>query len=805
MASPPWRPTATIANGVPDDEDGVTFVSPILPGQAATVTVSASITGYLNAWIDFDGNGILTDASEQIAANMPLTPGLNTLTFSVPGAITDTLYSRFRFTVDSPEVLAPTGSWNNGEVEDYVTPLYALGNRVWFDTNNDGIDGNEVGVANVLVELLDANGAVILTDVTDNTGYYLFEGLLAGDYRVRIPATNFDQPGDVLYRYVSSTPDAILAGDLDDNGLGLLPDAATGITSGAITLGNAPGEPTGEGTGGVASFVRDSQSNLTVDFGFYTLSLGNRVWFDANNNGLDDSEPGAALVEVRLLDQDGNPVDNPFLAGQQPYTLTTDAQGYYTFTNLIQGAYLVEIVPPPGFTSSTGTDYSPVGPYEPAPGADAVVVDADDNGANTGAVIRTLPVTLTPGNEPVVDANTGATANFTVDFGLVASYSLGNRVWYDADNNGLISGSEVGIDGVVVELYHADANGAITGTVILTDVTAAGGYYRFDNLPPGDYIVVIPAGNFLTGGKLNTFVSSNVDAVNPNDDVDSDDNGPGVQPDPVTGVQSGVVTLGGELMEPVNEQDLGPGDQGAVDNHANMTVDFGFVGYDWGDLPDSPYPTLSANDGPRHVIDGTTFLGAGVDSETNGQPATQANGDDANGATPDDEDGVLFLTPLIPGRTATIQVTTRAADNEGFLSLLIDFNGDGDFLDTGEVVQTDQADANGIHPIQVSVPVSATGIMGVRVRFTDAAQQGGAAATGPAASGEVEDYLLASLGDYVWLDTNGNGDPRKWRAGPQRRDGTTAGRQWATTAGCEQQPDHNRDGQQSCDWRAGVV
>ena len=45
-------------NGLPD-EDGVVFTSAILPGAGATVdVVNANVPGLLNAWIDFDGDGI---------------------------------------------------------------------------------------------------------------------------------------------------------------------------------------------------------------------------------------------------------------------------------------------------------------------------------------------------------------------------------------------------------------------------------------------------------------------------------------------------------------------------------------------------------------------------------------------------------------------------------------------------------------------------------------------------------------------------------------------------------------------------
>lgn len=105
------------------DEDGVVFVTnPLVPGQRATVQVTASVAGYLNAWVDFNANTSWANAGEQVFGNQPLNAGLNTLTFPVPptavgGANT---FARFRYTTNMMAVPAYTGLASNGEVEDYM-------------------------------------------------------------------------------------------------------------------------------------------------------------------------------------------------------------------------------------------------------------------------------------------------------------------------------------------------------------------------------------------------------------------------------------------------------------------------------------------------------------------------------------------------------------------------------------------------------------------------------------------------------------------------------------------------------------
>ena len=105
-----------------DDEDGVTFTSPIIPGQPATVDVVASVPGLLFAWLDFDGNDTWSEASDQIFNGIALTAGLNNLTFTVPTTATPNTntYARFRFTTVAGAALSYNGQALDGEVEDEV-------------------------------------------------------------------------------------------------------------------------------------------------------------------------------------------------------------------------------------------------------------------------------------------------------------------------------------------------------------------------------------------------------------------------------------------------------------------------------------------------------------------------------------------------------------------------------------------------------------------------------------------------------------------------------------------------------------
>jgi uncharacterized repeat protein (TIGR01451 family) len=175
---------------------------------------------------------------------------------------------------------------------------------------------------------------------------------------------------------------------------------------------------------------------------------------------------------------------------------------------------------------------------------------------------------------------------------------------------------------------------------------------------------------------------------------------------------------------------------------------------DYGDLPEPPYPTIAS---PFHeIVDGTT-LGATVDADAAGQPDAAASGDD--GYATDDEDGLTYNTPLMPGTQASI---TLATPSGGALSCFIDFDGDGvldpvttALIDAIPTVVTlaDYTFGSGSHGVVFDVPTDAQGVMATRCRITSTPGEGGASPTGAASSGEVEDYILAALSGLVWNDS----------------------------------------------------
>ncbi len=90
------------------------------------------------------------------------------------------------------------------------------------------------------------------------------------------------------------------------------------------------------------------ENDPTIDAGFFkTAGIGDFVFEDLDQDGIQDlGEPGIPGAEVKLLDEDGNPVLDE---DGNPITTTTDENGFYEFTGLTPGDYKVMFVQPDGF------------------------------------------------------------------------------------------------------------------------------------------------------------------------------------------------------------------------------------------------------------------------------------------------------------------------------------------------------------------------------------------------------------------------------------------------------------------------
>ena len=157
---------------------------------------------------------------------------------------------------------------------------------------------------------------------------------------------------------------------------------------------------------------------------------------------------------------------------------------------------------------------------------------------------------------------------------------------------------------------------------------------------------------------------------------------------------------------------------------------------DFGDAPDLPYPTRLANNGARHLIPSSYYLGATPpDLEPDGQPIPPGLGDDTTGNA--DEDGIVSADTLVWGSNATLRIV---ASTKGYLNAWIDFNCNGSWADAIDPIAVDYPLLAGTNALVVSVPAgSGVGQTLGRFRFSS---YKGLAPTGLAMDGEVEDHVF---------------------------------------------------------------
>src|SRR5690606_9681296 len=109
-----------------------------------------------------------------------------------------------------------------------------------------------------------------------------------------------------------------------------------------------------------------------------------------------------------------------------------------------------------------------------------------------------------PATSGITDSTADNNANYTVDFGIYESYSLGDRVWEDRNNDGLDNdGADSGLGAVSVNLYRdSDSSGDLSAADVLVanTTTNADGYYLFTDLVAGSYLVQLPGTNFAEAG-----------------------------------------------------------------------------------------------------------------------------------------------------------------------------------------------------------------------------------------------------------------------------------------------------------------
>ena len=191
------------------DDDGVT-IPPLTQSTSATIVANVvGAGGYLQGWIDWNGDGDFADSGEQVAFDLqdggPLDTDGNasnnsiSFTVNVPFMVTSSqTFARFRWSKNAG--LGSTGAATDGEVEDYaftmtvpVPPVFNdMSGMVFEDINYGGGAGRSqaassgVAVAGAIVELYDNAGNLHDSTTTAADGSYRFANILNAQYYIRI-------------------------------------------------------------------------------------------------------------------------------------------------------------------------------------------------------------------------------------------------------------------------------------------------------------------------------------------------------------------------------------------------------------------------------------------------------------------------------------------------------------------------------------------------------------------------------------------------------------------------------------------
>ena len=371
-----------------------------------------------------------------------------------------------------------------------------IGNRVWIDTDKDGVqDASETPVAGVTVRLYAANGTTLLgTAVTNTKGEYYFAsnvteaaagtgdhvggGLAVGvAHIIRFDNAADYATGGPLYEYLLTTSSASAAETSLD----------TAVDSNATTVLSYPQITT--------AVVLPGINDHTYDVGFYLpppppptppptpVGMGNFVWIDSDKDGIQDaSEKPIKGVVVSLFNADGSQAKD--LTGA-PATATTDANGYYFIDNLAAGSYYAKFTLPASYTFTTKS----------ATGSTAT---NDSNPDVSTGVTPVFTIAASTSGDSVAESDTSTKAVFvnpTIDAGVIpkGTVSVGDLVWRDRNGNGQQGPGDHGVKGAILRLFNSDGSAAIDafGREVKPQTTGKDGKYLFKDLLPGKYIVKI--------------------------------------------------------------------------------------------------------------------------------------------------------------------------------------------------------------------------------------------------------------------------------------------------------------------------
>jgi hypothetical protein len=365
------------------------------PPPTLTLTCPATTTGQVgspfnSSLVGLGGLGSYTFSL--VGGTLPANVNLNLSTGSISG--TPTGSGSFTYTAqvkdsNTPAATATTGSCT---VTIAPAPVGSIGDRVWSDTNNNGLqDSGDPGLTGWTVTLKNSGGSTVATAVTGANGAYSFGNLTAGTYTVCVAIqANFTETFDLDGRSTANCATGVLTAGQNrtDFDFGYVPVAqaaaltltcATGtaevgvpyssavvpsggvgpytysISSGALpggltlnaSSGAITGTPTTTGTSGFTVKVVDSKGTAAFSSCTGTCSAGtisSTINFNTSTGSLGNSKTysvSGATVTAYGYSNSGSPAA---IYAQNNYGTSTDGIGIDSvYNNQIDSVHFIQL------------------------------------------------------------------------------------------------------------------------------------------------------------------------------------------------------------------------------------------------------------------------------------------------------------------------------------------------------------------------------------------------------------------------------------------------------------------------------
>ena len=223
---------------------------------------------------------------------------------------------------------------------------------------------------------------------------------------------------------------------------------------------------------------------MSWDLGLYKcIPVGDFVWFDLDADGIQDApENGINGVRVYLYDAGDNLIDQT-ISGADPQSASGD--GYWKFC-VDPGTYYVVFERPGHLAASAALNGNP---------------EKDSDITHTVTMYSTYYFTVRSGD-----------MRCDIDGGFHSKATMGDRVWLDANGNGIQDGGEPRVEGVTITAYDENDR------MFWQDVSDQNGEFYMDGLSTGDYYLKFdpPAGYTFTipDAGQNDGKDSDVDGSN---------------------------------------------------------------------------------------------------------------------------------------------------------------------------------------------------------------------------------------------------------------------------------------------------